>query len=315
VAPPLRLADATPVTTPAGQVSALGQRAARPHALMLFKAYSRGYLLAGRWHNARTAGTAGFALVAPIITFWWTSGADLIAAAASGWLLIARAVLGPAEDRERRRAVNAQEMYDTEVFGLDWNLGLAGPRPAEEDLVKAAGKHRGDAPTDWYADTEDLPSPLDIVLSQRSSAVWGRGTHFAYAIILAGVGTTVFIAGVTVGGFTHLSLTDYLVRLFLPSVPALLDTIDLSRTHWSTSRQKGDIEMEADTLWSTGVQQIDAVTDDDCRRLQDQVYRLRLHGPRVATWLYKMRRGNDDRAMREAVAQRIAEYRAAHPGS
>jgi hypothetical protein len=280
-------------------------------AATLWKAYSRGYDLAGRWHTARLLGTVGFALVAPIITFKWPSTTASVAAAASIWLLVARAVLGPAEDWERRRAVNTQELFDTYVFQLDWNSGVAGSQPAEEHIAKAAAKHRRAAPTDWYADTEDLPRPLDIILCQRSGAVWGRGTHFTYAITLAVIGAAVLVAGLIVGAVNSVTLPDYLLRLFLPSVPALLDTIDMSRSHWSISRQKGQIESAADALWATGVHDLTSVTADDCRRMQDQAYRLRLDGPRVSYWLYRLRLTSDDRAMREAVAQRIAEYRAA----
>lgn len=299
------------MTTPAAPTSSLGQRATTDRAKKLWKADSRGYELAGRWHTARVLGTVAFALAAPAITFWWPSSTDLVAAAASIWLLLARAVLSPAEDWERRRAVNAQELFDTEVFELKWNSGLAGRRPAEENLAKAASKYRGDAPSDWYADTEDLPRPFDVVLSQRSSAVWGRSTHLAYAIIVVTLGAAVFLTGLVIGGVAHLSLTDYLLRLFLPSVPALLDTIDLSRAHWSTSKQKGQIEIAADNLWTTGIHDPSAITEADCRQLQDQTYRLRFNGPRVASWLYHLRRASDERAMRQAVADRVADYRAA----
>jgi hypothetical protein len=301
------------VTTSPAPTSLLGQRAASARAGTLWKAYSRGYDLAGRWHTARVTGTIALALVAPIIAFWWPHSTDTIAAVASVWLLVARAVFGPAEDWERRRAVNAQEMFDTYVFELDWNASLAGRPPAEEAIAKAAGTKRGSAPTDWYADTEDLPRPLDVVLSQRSSAAWGRATHFAYAIILASLGAALLVAGVVIGAATHVGLTTYLLRLFLPTVPALLDTIDLSRLHWSTSQDKARIEAAADDLWNRGVDSLSAVTTADCRQLQDQSYQLRLHGPRVATWLYKLRHASDEGAMRSAVAQRIAEYRITRP--
>jgi len=249
-----------------------------------------------------------------MISFRWTASTEALATIASVWLLVARVILAPAEHWERRRAVNTQELFDTYVFELDWNTSIAGRPPAEENIAKAAANMGRPAPTDWYTDTEDLPRPLDVVLSQRSSAVWGRGTHLAYAITLAGIGAGLLVAGVTIAAVADVSLNDYLLRLFLPTVPALLDTIDLSRLHWSTSHQKGRIETAADDLWEAGLQDLAAVTPADCRRLQDQSYRLRLDCPRVAYWLYKARRDSDDRAMRAAVAQRLAEYRQAHPG-
>lgn len=299
------------MSSPAAPISPLAQRAAAARAGTLWKAYSRGYDLAGRWHTARVTGTSALALLAPIIAFWWPHTTDRIAVIAGVWLLMARAVFAPAEDWERNRAVNSQELFDTYVFELSWNASLAGRAPAEETIDKAARNKRGAAPTNWYADTEDLPRPLDVVLSQRSSAAWGRATHFAYAIILISLGAALLVAGVIVGAAAHVGLTNYVLRLFLPTVPALLDTIDLSRAHWATSQRKARIEAAADDLWATGVRTLSAVTVADCRQLQDQSYELRRHGPRVATWLYKLRHDSDEQAMRNAVAHRIAEYRAA----
>lgn len=301
------------MTLPALPTSPLGQRAASPRSATLWQAYSRGYDLAGRWHTARLVGTVGLALVAPIISFRWPVSTGTIAAVASIWLLVSRAVLSPTEEWERRRAVNTQELFDTHVFELDWNPGVAGRPPAEENIAKAAAKNRRPAPTDWYADTEGLPRPLDVILCQRSSAAWGRTTHFAYAITLAAVGAVLLVAGLIIGAVADVSLNEYLLRLFLPTVPALLDTIDMSRLHWSTSSQKGCIEAAADDLWATGVDDLTSVTPADGRRLQDQTYRLRLDAPRVANWLYRLRRAGDERAMREAVAQRLAEYRVTQP--
>lgn len=303
------MADAAPVTAPTSPTSPLGRQAASPRAATLWKAYSRGYDLAGRWHTVRVAGTIGLALLAPIISFNWPSTTDVVAAAASIWLLASRAALGPAEDWERHRAVNTQELFDTYVFQLAWNPSAAGRPTAEENIAKAAAKQHKTEPTNWYADTKDLPRPLDVVLCQRSSAAWGRGTHFTYAVTLVCAGTVVLAAGLIIGVASDVTLSDYLLRLFLPMVPALLDTIDMFRSHWATSRQKGQIEHAADGLWALAVHDLTAVTLDDCRRLQDQSYRLRRDGPRVPSWLYRLRHDSDEGAMRQAADQRITEYR------
>jgi len=102
----------------------------------------------------------------------------------------------------------------------------------------------------------------------------------------------VLIAGLIIGSVAGVSLNDYLLRLFLPAIPALLEAIDLSRLHLGASRQKGQIEAAADKLWAIGVNDPHSVLLSDCRRLQDQTYRLRLDAPRVASWLYKLRRAS-----------------------
>lgn len=295
-------------------VETIRQRAATTDLQMLWRADSRGYQLAGRWHFARVTVTLGFAFLAPVITFFWPASSDGVAAAAGCWLLFSRTVISGAESRERRRAVTAQELFDTRLFGLPWNLSLAGRPPAEEDIHSAAAKYDRPGGQNWYADTEDVPWPLDVVLCQRSSAVWGRRTHQMYAIAIGGFGAALFIAGIVIAIVWDLSTTDYLVRLFLPSVPALLDTIDLARTHRQTAAEKKKIEDDADDLWEKGLQDPSNVTlPFECRRLQDQTYRLRLDGPRVAYWLYRLRRNKDEQAMQNAVANRVRIYHTLYP--
>lgn len=319
MAAPVRLANATTMTTtpqpgpgpaasPAPPAGTIRQRAATSESEQLWKADSRGYQLAGRWHFVRVTVTLGFAFLAPVITFFWPASADGVAAAAGAWLLISRTVFSGAELRERRRAVTAQERFDTQLFGLPWNLSLAGRPPAEEDIHSAAAKYGRPGAPDWYPDTEDVPWPLDVLLCQRSSAVWGRRTHQVYAIVIGVFGAAILLTGVAIAVLANLSTTDYLVRLFLPSVPALLDTIDLARTHWQTAAEKKKIEDDSDDLWNKALQDPSNVTLLDCRRLQDQSYRLRLDGPRVAYWLYRIRRNTDEQAMQNAVASRVRDF-------
>jgi hypothetical protein len=101
----------------------------------------------------------------------------------------------------------------------------------------------------------------------------------------------------------HLTLGGYLISLFLPSQPAFLDTIELSRSHLRRSAGKQAIEQQADALWEKGCRRPASVTAADCRTIQDQAYQLCHHGPRVAQWFYRLRRGRDQQAMEAAASQ------------
>jgi hypothetical protein len=276
--------------------------------LQLLRADSWHYMRAKRWHLLRIAGTLLLAAAAPVITFWWPEAADGVAAAAGAWVLVGRTVLSVAEQREIRLGVTIQEEFDTDLFRLEWNSSLAGPKAAPEDVLNAARRVPADAGLrDWYADTTDVPWPLDVLLCQRSSAVWGRRAHFAYGVTVLAIGVAWLLAGIIVGIAAHLSLGDYLLKLFLPSQPAFLDTIDLYRSHLRQSSDKGAVEAAADGLWAAGATDRSAVTAADCRHLQDEAYRLRRYGPQIPQWFYKLRRGSDEQAMRDAVAHLISQ--------
>ena len=272
--------------------------------LTLLRAYSWHYQQARRWHLVKILGTVVLAAAAPAVTFWFPGAADGVAATAGAWVLAGRTLLALAEQRQIRAGVTMQEQFDVDLFGLPWNTSLAGPKAAAEDIADAARHITDDSRLrDWYAPTGDAPWPLDVLLCQRSSAVWGRRAHYAYGITIAALGSAWFLAGIIMGLAAHLTLSGYLIKLFLPSQPAFLDTIELSRSHLRQSADKQAIEQQADALWEKGCRRPTSVTAADCRAIQDQAYRLRRRGPRVAQWFYHLRRGRDQQAMEAAASQ------------
>lgn len=272
----------------------------------LFRAFTFHYRRASRWRSLRTFGTVGLALAAPVVTILAPGSSAILGALAGGWVLVARTFLARREGDERRRAAVIQEQFDVELFGLPWNEGVTGKQVAPDDVADAA--RRVDAAgLDWYPDADRLPWPVDVVLCQRGSAVWGRRTHAAYATVLAVAAASWFAAGVTLAAIRAMSLSAYLVGLFLPSQPAFLDAADLWQSHRRRAAAKLAIEACADELVDKHAAGA-VVTVDDCRALQDKTFLLRAEGPPVPGWFYRLRRGRDQHAMDagvDAITQRI----------
>jgi hypothetical protein len=278
----------------------------RTESLDLLRADTRFYLRAKRLHALRVAGTLVLALLAPVILFWKPNWGDVVAALAGAWVLVGRTVLSWFEDRSVQKAVTVQEQFDVEVFGLEWNDGLAGPRVAPEDVHTAAQKVQGkriERLRDWYPDADAAPWPLNVILCQRSSAVWGRRGHYWYALFVLGLGIAWFVAGLAMTAAAHVTLTGYLVKVFLPSQPAFLDTIDLFRGHLKQSQAKEALELKTTDLWNYGVANPGLVSEQDCREVQDQTYMLRRRGVQIPQLIYRLRRKQDEAAMRAAAAR------------
>lgn len=278
----------------------------RTESLDLLRADTRFYLRAKRLHALRVAGTLVLALLAPVILFWKPGWGDVVGALAGVWVLVGRTVLSWFEDRSVQKAVTIQEQFDVEVFGLEWNDGLAGPRVAPEDVHTAAQKVRGkriERLRDWYPDADVAPWPLNVILCQRSSAVWGRRGHYWYALFVLGLGIAWFVAGLAMTAAAHVTLTGYLVKVFLPSQAAFLDTIDLFRGHLKQSQAKEALELKTTDLWNNGVANPGSVSEQDCREVQDQTYALRRRGIQIPQLIYRLRRKQDEAAMRAAAAR------------
>ena len=87
-----------------------------------------------------------------------------------------------------------------------------------------------------------------------------------------------------------MTLFDFLVALFLPSAAALLDTIELARSHWQQSTKRRQVEDDIHDVWDTYHAHPQDIPVEECRRLQDATYVLRRDGPAVPNWFYKLRR-------------------------
>lgn len=259
-----------------------------PHRRRLL-AYSRLYLIGQRYRIVRAVGAVALAAT-PLLTWRYPGAADTVAAVAGGWLILSRGVLAWAESRHTEAAVNIQELYDTELLLLPWNPALAGEQPLPDDVADAARKMKDSADFDrWFGtDLTGVPWPADALLCQRESAVWSRADHRGYGRTLLAVSALLFLATVAVGLVADFELDEYLIRLGLPVTPALLGAVELGRTHLRFARRREALVRDMTELWKTHKSALGDLPVSECRRVQDEAYRLRRDAPRVPGLYYKV---------------------------
>jgi hypothetical protein len=282
----------------------ISRRQDEPEHLQRLLAYSHVYRVAQRWRRVRAVGTLALAAVAPLISLTIPATTDVLAAVAAGWLVLGRTVLSALEQHTRDRAVAMQELYDTRLFCLPWNGALAGRPPIPDDIARAARHIGDDGPyRQWYSvNLDGVPWPADALLCQRQSTVWSRSDHRAYASTLITAGIAWFVLGVTVALVRDLSLADYLIKLFLPTSPALLDAAELSRDHQRHARARERALQDIDDLYELHRQDLSSVPVSACRGVQDASFLLRRSGPRVPNLFYRLRRSGSEADTAAGVA-------------
>jgi hypothetical protein len=281
-----------PRPVPIGCSSGIKERQDQPPHLQRLLAYSHLYNTAQWWRRIRTLGTFALAAVVPVIALLVPSTSAILAAISAGWLVLGRTILTWLEQRCTLDAVRVQELYDTKLFLLPWNTALAGRPPVPDDVVDAARHIKEDKDyRDWYSiDLGDTPWPGDVLLCQRQSMVWSRRDHRAYGTTILVIGISWFIIGLTIALVHNLTLADYLIKIFLPSSPAFLDSLELARAHWRHAARREGVENEIHDLWESHRTNPTALMCAECRKIQDEAFRLRLDGPRVPNFFYKLRR-------------------------
>jgi hypothetical protein len=284
---------------PVGSTGRIRERQDQPEHLRRLLAYSYLYAVAQRWHRAGALGTILLATAAPIVSLLFPFTSDILAAVSAGWLVAGRTVLSWLEDHQKLIAARVQELYDTALFNLPWNTALAGRKPAPEDVAAAAARIRDHSPyRDWYSiDLADTPWPGDVLLCQRMSMIWGRRDHRAYGTTILIVGIAWFLLGLSIALARDLTLADYLIKIFLPSSPALLDCTELARSHWRHATSRENAEKDIQDIWDAHRDDPAGIAPVACRNIQDTAYLLRRQGPRVPSFFYKLRQPATQAAM------------------
>jgi hypothetical protein len=275
-----------------GESANITERQDEPDHLQRLRAYSHLYQTAQWWRRIRATGTFALAIAAPLIALAVPSTAETLAAISAGWLVLGRTVLTGLERRDIGKAVGVHELYDTKLFHLPWNAALAGRPPIPDDVAAAARHVSDDSPyRGWFSiDLRDTPWPADVLLCQRQSAIWSRRDHQAYGTTILLVGLAWFVLGLIIAIIGELSITDYLIKIFLPSSPAFLDSVELAREHWRHAVARERVEHDIHDLWDHYCGEPAILPWTECRKVQDAAYLLRRDGPRVPSFFYRLRR-------------------------
>ncbi len=285
-------------------ISAIQNRA---RSIGIATAFGRRYELAQRWRGLLVGMALALPLVGSVLVFADSELAVAVGAIAGAWSVLGRFGVSTVESDLRRDGARAQECFDCLLFKMEWSPAIAGLKPAPEEIHDWAGKRGSDDRHNWYPDTSAAIWPMDVLICQRASIVWGRRNHDRYAYIAAGLAAALFLLTVVVGILADLTLSEYLVRLGLPALPAFLVASDFYSQHQEQALLKSQLEQAAEEAWQQAVADEIPISIDRCRELQDAIFESRAKGVPIPKWYYKLRLHRDEPAMREAAATKIGE--------
>jgi SMODS-associating 4TM effector domain len=275
-----------------------------PGALRAARAFRRRYALAKRCHALRLGVSVLIGTVGVILALLEPSTTDYVAATAAAWTVLSRTLLLALERGLQEQGALAQEAFDVHALGLPWNASTAGREPAPEDLRNWGERQPEDDVRDWYADVRPALHPLDALICQRASLTWARQDHGTYAHILRIGATATLLLTIVLGLALDLSLGEYLLRLGVPVLPAILDLFDVAGSNAALGRSRARIADEADKLYITARDSAVPPSVDECRSLQDQIFATRrvMGAP---AWFYRLTHRKRQRNMEEVAAEQV----------
>jgi len=260
------------------------------------------YARAKLFQAVGTAFSLVLALLAPIVLLLAPDAGATLGAVAGIWLFVTRLALQPLRERLRLAGVAAQEAFDCDVLGLDWNASLT-KKVADEEIRGQTRRTDLTSFARWYPTGQDMPWPTSVLTCQRSNAVWARRQHGAYGWVLVIAAISWGVIGVGIALAHGATLATYLVAIALPSLPALLDFSELARDHFDATSARLRLEEVIDAQLAAP----SSIRSAELRENQDQLFALRRDAPLVPEWFYHTVAGRFDDEMRFAAAQRAQD--------
>jgi hypothetical protein len=210
--------------------------------------------------------------------------------------------LQQAENNHIGNGAIIQEEFDTNVFLLPWNKALAGAKISPEDVQEAANSFKGDESTlsDWYGGMDSRHYLINVLLAQRSNLMWAVSLKKNFSNFILAIALAYFTLTLALACIIDMSLKNYLLVVFLPSISVLIYAVS---TWWDLRKQSKKIcelgaEIRTDCEKFTSYD-ID-IDETYCRQYQDAIFIYnRVNAVLIPEWVYWMRRNRDDEKMLE----------------
>jgi hypothetical protein len=220
------------------------------------------------------------------------------------------------EDKRRNLAARIQELFDTRVLDLDWNILIIGSKPDYESICEFYEKYKKQKKRDlselmrWYAvDVCSIEFSTARALCQRSNIIWDYKQRVKVLnwIIMYLVLQT--IGAIFTSMALELSLNDFIVISFLPLLPSYRLYIKRIDLHMQAYKRLEALKSEADKL----INESNSLSESDLkwrfRTLQDAIFNHRKSAPAVPDWTYFKFRNKYESEMYYNVSAKIAELK------
>lgn len=213
----------------------------------------------------------------------------------------------------RQQAAKIQELFDCDIFHLEWNFIKVGNRPDAESITRLAKSFKeknSKSIESWYPPiVENVPLSIAIIICQRSNSWWDlslRKTYLVWIItIICSIIVTDFIIGISI----IRTLDKFILASLAPLSPAILWAVREYRQQNEAIEQLERLKEFILTLFEQAINQ--TISSDklerEIREVQDGIYENRCNNPMIFNWIYKLLRNSQEEAMNKGAEELVQE--------
>ncbi len=203
------------------------------------------------------------------------------------------------KDLTTKRKVDAariQQLFDCELFGLEWNKALCGQMPKPEDVLKAARGASYKNLNNWYEPiVSQLPLSVGALVCMRTNVVYDQSLRKAYSTVCYVFTFIAIIAVAALGMWNNTGMWDAFLYGIVPLMPLVTWVIDLHKQHSANYKALCNIE----PLIEAGLAQArdqKCVSQSALQEIQNFIYLHRKSSYLVPDCFYKISRKKNEAA-------------------
>ena len=225
-------------------------------------------------------------------------------AAYSVFALIMGFILDSKASKCRSQAARIQQLFDIEVFELEWNFHLWGTKPSLENISDNIGDLSDDSFHNWYDSQIDALSRMDaIFICQRTNLVYDTKLRKRFNYIVSTVAIVVLLLILSVSFYRNEGIQTAIVFIGVPLVPII-------KWFFSTRKQNlDDIELceSLKSFIDNNLEKLKKnhrlINESALYLIQDRIYIHRKTAFKIPDFLYNIMRKDQEESVRMMVNQ------------
>jgi hypothetical protein len=210
----------------------------------------------------------------------------------------------------RGAAVAVQELFDSELYKLDWSPCHVGTAPDPESIHGYALKYKRRHPNmddlrDWYPNVVSrLPLSWARLVCQRVNLEYDLNLRRQYAYILLSLLVALPVSALIVSIAKGMLVRELVVTIMAPALPLVQWCIREFKRHRNASMATSRIKAHVESLLSKAglVEMTESKLAAEARSIQDAIAESRAAKPPVPDWFYRRHRKENEERMTKGTA-------------
>lgn len=193
-------------------------------------------------------------------------------------------------------AARIQQLFDCELFGLEWNKALCGQKPKPEEILEATRGANYKKLSDWYDPiVSKLPLTVGALVCMRTNVVYDQSLRKAYSTVCYVLTFIAIIVVAVLGMWNNTGMWDAFLYGIVPLMPLITWGVDLHKQHSANYKALCNIEplIEAGFIQ---VKEKQNVSSSSLQEIQNFIYLHRKSSYLVPDLFYKMKRKKNEAA-------------------